>query len=319
MPHPVWRSIEPYLILLKAYKWHLSTFVLSLTGILGLLLLYLPPSYVCEMEFVPPDFSVASPLLKNAALVPGGSSDLERLYSYLQSYSLQQMVIDSFNLYRYYQLEDIPSPARRARKVRRILERNLSVRITRNATLLVSVKDTSPQMAYRMTVFIKRKVEEFCLSLIGAQKALTETTERLRAVLDEINRLEKDIAEVRTKYKIITSSPQTSLFPFVPTPESFVYYDYVLSRETRLTQLQQIYATLLEEKLRREELARIYAKPIFIIEPPYYPLYPVGPSRWILLLVGALGALALGLGALGYFYHLGWVSVPYPQAEAVES
>ncbi|MEN2992084.1 MAG: hypothetical protein ABDH91_00830 [Bacteroidia bacterium] len=319
MPHPVWRSIQLYLILLRAYRWPLFTFVLSVTAALGLLLLYLPPSYVCEMEFVPPDFGVASPLLKNAALVPGSGSDLERLYSYLQSYSLQQMVIDSFNLYRYYRLEDIPSPARRARKIRRILQQNLSVRITRNATILVSVRDTSPQMAYRMTLFIKRKVEEFCLNLIGAHKALTETHERLKAVLDEISYLEKEIAQVRTKYKIITSSPQTGLTPLVPSPEGFAYYDYILSRENRLTQLQQIYATLLEEKLRREELARIYASPIFMIEPPYYPLYPAGPNRWFLLLVGVLGALALGVGALVYFYHLGWISVPHPQAEAVES
>lgn len=296
-----------YLHTFRRYLPIVLVFSVLFTVIVGYVQLAKGDTYVCEMEFVPPDFSMASPLLRTAALVPGSASDLERTYGYLHSFSLRQELVDTFKLYAHYGLDKISNPRRRAEKLESLLHDNIQIRITKNATITVRVYDKSPDFAYRVADFLKRKVEGFCRDIIGMDQALAEKERQLRELMGEIQSLEQKLAALRTQYRIITSGQHGAGTPSIPTPEAFAQYDRVLSMESRLVRLQETYANLLEEKGRREDFVRVYASPIFIIQPPYKPLYPENPHLVLFLTVAFVGSFVLGMGLVWYAQRIGLI------------
>ncbi|MCS7296648.1 MAG: hypothetical protein NZ611_00295 [Bacteroidia bacterium] len=271
------------------------------------------------MEFVPPDFKLASPLLEKAALVPGSASDLERIYSYLHSFSLYRELIDTFNLYSHYEISHLTDEQKRSKKIQRILEQNIQVRITRNATILVQVYDRVPRMAYEITLFLLRRTENFCRQIIGMEKALAETQRQLEELLREVRRIEEELSRLRTQYKIITGGSEQSVrSPLIPTLEAFAHYDKVLSMETRLVRLQHIYTNLMEEKVRREDFIRIYPTPIFVIQPPYEPVYPDTLNPYLLIGLGLMGSCLIAMGVAYYLHFLGLLKAPQSQSREIE-
>ncbi|MCX7605920.1 MAG: hypothetical protein N2170_01475 [Bacteroidia bacterium] len=301
-------SFENLKLYLRVALRHWKGIVVSSLGatlVISLWLFSRPDEYVSETEFVPPDLSTASPLLREAALVPGTASDLERVYSYLNSFALRQALIDSFNLYTYYHLDRESSPRKRAQALNAILNRVLDVRITRNSTILLSVRDTSPDHAYAMTAFLVRQVERFCKGIIRMDESLQETENQLQKLSAEIRSLEESLSSLRVKYRIFTSGENRNGAISLGGPEALAHYDKVLSQETRLIRLQEAYARLLEEKIRREDFLKVYPQVIFIIQPPYKPIFTSGLSRWLLFLITLVGSFILSCILFLYAYYIG--------------
>ncbi|MCX7763326.1 MAG: hypothetical protein N2253_00335 [Bacteroidia bacterium] len=293
------------IIILKLYWKVIVGFSVGFTSVVSYFLLSAPEVYVCELEFVPPDFSMASPLLENAALVPGSASDLERVYSYLHSYSLRRELIDTFDLYRRYGLDKVTNPQRRAKKAEAVLKDKIQIRITKNATILIRVSDTSPNFSYKLATFLQKKVERFCTNVIGMNEALAEKQRQIQDILKEIKGLEEELSKLRVTHQILTAGPTRSGTPSLPTKEAFSYYDRVLSMESRLVQLQETYAHLLEEKARREDFIRAHSSPIFLIQPPYEPTYPTGPNPYLVIALSLLGSIAFSTFVVIYAGMLG--------------
>ncbi len=306
-----------YIKLIRQYSWRILLVSTVLSLIFAVWWLNRPLVYECETEVVPPDLSMASPLLREAALVPGTASDLERVYSYLHSHWLRQVLIDSFQLYKRYGLEGLPSPARRARKMNRILDQLLTIQITRNSTLLITVRDTSAQFTYDVSVFLVRQVERFCKGIIRMQEALDETQNQLKQLITEIHALEAHLSELRVKYRIFPAQEEYAK-SLLGSPEALRYYDQVLSEETRLRRLQEAYARLVEEKIRREDFLRVYPQALFLIQPPYKPLYPAGPERWVVILLFALSSVGLTTFLVLYAYHVGLLPESRPSESTAE-
>ncbi|RMF52814.1 MAG: hypothetical protein D6750_01745, partial [Bacteroidetes bacterium] len=281
-------QLPAYIKVIRQYGWRILLVSAGLSVAFTVWWLTRPIEYECETELVPPDLSMASPLLREAALVPGTASDLERVYSYLHSHWLQQALIDSFHLYERFGLGSLPSPARRARKMKHILDRLVTVQITRNSTLLITVRDTSAQLTYEISAFLVRQVERFCKGIIRMQEALDETQNQLKELTHEIRALEAHLSELRVKYRIFPAQEENAR-SLLGSPDALRYYDQVLSEETRLRRLQEAYARLVEEKIRREDFLRVYPQSIFLIQPPYKPLYPAGLERWVVILLSVLG------------------------------
>ncbi|MCX8112476.1 MAG: hypothetical protein N3E49_04675 [Bacteroidia bacterium] len=298
-------KVQLFLDALALYWRGVLVFSVVVTSIFSYIVLSAPDLYVCEVEFVPPDFSMASPLLEHAALIPGNSADLERTYSYLQSYSLRQELIDTFKLYSHYGLDKIEDPRRRGKKLKSMIEESIHIRITKNATILIQITDPNPEFAYKVAGFFQRKVESFCRSAIGMDKALAETEQQLQELLSEIKNLEQTLSELRVRYKIITSGPSALGMPQVPSPEAFAEYDKVLSLESRLVELQKAYTGLLEERGRRKDFVRVYPSPIFVIQPPYKPIYPINTNPYLLIGLAFLSSFGFAVAVTAYAYHIG--------------
>lgn len=296
--------LPAYVKLIRQYGWRILLVSAGLSLIFAVWWLTRPVEYECELEVVPPDLSMASPLLREAALVPGTASDLERVYSYLHSHWLRQALIDSFRLYERYGLEGLPSPARRARKMKNILEGLISIQITRNSTILIVVRDTSPDFTYEVSAFLVRQIERFCKNIIRMQEALNEMENRLKELTSEIRALEAHLSGLRVKYRIFPAQEEYAQ-SFLGSLEALQYYDQVLSEETRLRRLQEAYARLVEEKIRREDFLRVYPQTLFLIQPPYKPLYPAGPEKWVVILLFTLGSVGLTTFLVLYAYHVG--------------
>lgn len=198
--------------LLRTVWHHYWKILLGVTGSLGVLVgvwaFTREELYESEAEFFPPDLSVASPLLREAALVPGSASDLERVYSYLSSPQVQLKLIDTFRLYEHYAIPATASPRKRARYVQKRLEQNLTLRFTRNSTILIRVQDTDSVYAYRIADFLLREAEAFCKGIIRVEESLTELERQLQSLLSEMHTLEENLAALRTRYKILTAGEQ---------------------------------------------------------------------------------------------------------------
>ncbi|MCS7189233.1 MAG: hypothetical protein RMJ66_05555 [Bacteroidia bacterium] len=273
-----------------------------ITLIISIRILSQPKLYETHAEFIPPDLSMASPLLKNAALVPGTTSDLERVYSYLNSSIIKEALIDSFNLYDHYGFERKSSYRK---KVEEILEENIVVRITRNSTILIYVRDASPEYAYKIASFLLRKSEEFCKNIIRMKESLEETERQIKALLSEMQNLEESLSMLRVKYRIITTEPEKNYRLNLTDTAALAHYDKVLSQETRLRRLQEAYASLLEEKYRRENFLRVHPHSIFIVQPPYVPLFPKGINKGLLILLIGIGSMVLIFILILYAHYIG--------------
>ncbi len=310
--------------LLRAVWRHYWKILFGVTGALAVLVgvwaFTREELYESEAEFFPPDLSAASPLLRDAALVPGSANDLERVYSYLSSRQVQLKLIDTFRLYEHYAIPATASPRKRARYVQKRLEQNLTLRFTRNSTILIRVQDTDPLYAYRIADFLLREAEVFCKGVIRVEESLAELERQLQSLLAEMHTLEENLATLRTRHRILTAGEQRTGIVQLGSPEALAFYDKVLSQETRLVRLQEAYADLLEEKYRRENFLRTYPQSIFVVQPPFLPPFPVNFHPWLVLLVGTLGGFLATLLFLMYAHHVGLISPkPLPQAQEAEA
>ncbi|GIV24069.1 MAG: hypothetical protein N3A68_03350 [Bacteroidia bacterium] len=304
-------NIDKYIKVWYKYRFLWAVFTVTLPLIAGAWAILQQPMYVVETEFVPPDLSIASPLLKQAALTPGQASDLERLYSYLNSYSVRQALIDSFQLYDHYHIPALKNARKRFYEISKIIEKNVKIRITRNSTILLRVTDTSAHYAYAMADFLLRKAEGFCKDVIHMEEALEETNRQLKSLLQEIHQIENNLSELRVKYRILTApSENKTILLSIGTPEALAHYDQIISQENRLIRLQETYAHLLEEKYRRENFLRVYPRALFVIQAPYLPTFPEEISIGLVIGLTALGSFLLSSILILYAYHIGLLPPP---------
>lgn len=301
-------KIIGYLKVWYRYKFFWILFTIIFPLVAGVWAILQQPKYVVETEFVPPDLSMASPLLEQAALTPGQASDLERLYSYLNSYSVRQALIDSFRLYDHYHIAAHKNNRKRFYEISKIIEKNVTIRITRNSTILLRVTDTSAYYAYAMADFLLRKAERFCKDIIHMEEALEETNRQLQNLLQEIHQIETTLSTLRVKYRILTAPEEKkTVLLSIGNTEGLAHYDQIISQENRLIRLQETYAHLLEEKYRRENFLRVYPRALFVIQEPYLPTFPEEIPIGLIVSLSAVGSFLLASGLLLYAYQIGWL------------
>ncbi|MGQ9864379.1 MAG: hypothetical protein ACUVRD_07875 [Bacteroidia bacterium] len=293
-----------FIPLLRRHAW-IFLFPLLLSLGVGLYWLFQPDEYLAQVEFIPPEFELLTHP-KYPQHAPGKAADLERLYGYLSAEYTHLLIAEELDLIRNYQIDTTLPTSNRITKLLLQIRDHIEVKITPNSTIMVQVYDKNPSFARKVAETYLEKAETFCQTMSRLQDALHETKAQLTSVENNLKDLEKRLSSLRTQYRIWLPV-RTENTPTLPTlsAQSAEAYDAVLSLETRLIELQKVYAEVIGTYWQQERFIRSNPKLIILIQPPRTPDVPKRPRRLLIFLSTLVGSIAVTLFFLVYAYRLG--------------
>lgn len=180
----------------------------------------------------------------------GNDDDIDRVLTIANSSELAQFVIDSFHLYRHY---DIDSTTRKAAyRVRMAFHKHFEIKKTKLSALELSIEDTDKEMSAKMTKAARDKINQINQGLLKAgQNKIIKTYEA--EIIQKENQLKQvgdSLISLRRKFGIYNIVAQTES---MPAQLSEAEADLV-SNTTRLEVLRQ------SPRTPRDTIANLEAK-----------------------------------------------------------
>jgi tyrosine-protein kinase Etk/Wzc len=199
------------------YRWRKPLVLLCVAaGILSAGLSLMLPNYYKASTI----FLVASPdqskpeLLFNRGMSLrteyfGNANDIDRILTIAESGELVQFLVDSFNLYKHYDID--PKNPKASHLMREQLFSLYTVKKTKRDGIELSVEDIDPKMASDMANAARQKIEDIAKKLIRQSQNLT-----IEAFQNNISSKEglllsigDSLATLRSQYKIYNVVAQT--------------------------------------------------------------------------------------------------------------
>jgi tyrosine-protein kinase Etk/Wzc len=210
-------SLLDFLFIITKARKFLFIFVFVITGGATLLALLTPKLYMASVSVFPAEQAdILSSLSGITSLAKsfspfkglssiGGPNEIDKYIAILKSKSVQQRVIDNFNLRKVYDLEGQPMW-----KVEKQLSGNLEFKIEDEGYLLISAYDENPDLASKMANYLIEILNEINTKLhITNAKATREFVEkRYFQNLADISELETEMTQFQEKYGVIAVPEQ---------------------------------------------------------------------------------------------------------------
>lgn len=174
--------------------------------------LLLPNYYEAETIFyaASPDLAKPSPLgtSSNRLRYYGESEDVDRLLSIANSSELLQELVDSFGLYKHYEID--PAQNLATFKVRKKIGKAMSIEKTKYDAIRIAVEDLDPFFAREMTNFARNRINKKAQKLVkNSQKTLLATFEaNISNKEKSLNELNTELDQARKKYNIFDTRIQ---------------------------------------------------------------------------------------------------------------
>lgn len=205
-------------VLRTLFRWKKAIFYFCLAvGVLAAVVVLLVPVYYQAATV----FFVASPDQSKPELIFGSSttepefygddSDIDRMLTIAESNELVDFLIDSFNLYRHY---DIDSTKARAPYYLKLHFFDLyDVRKTKRDAILLSIEDRDPDTATRMTRAARDRINTIAQNLVRATQAQKIQTYRssIGSKTEQLAILSDSLVRLRKKYGIYNALAQSEL------------------------------------------------------------------------------------------------------------
>lgn len=294
------------------YWWQAKFWILGGTILFGLVVglwsLTMPDEYLSESEFIPPVFQKL-PLNAGGQVIPGEYEDIEQIIAYLSSEQIKSKIVKEFKITQRYAIPEDLGPKQKRKRILAIIDQNIKVIKTKHATIQLKTYDISADTAYLLNLFLLKEAESFCQNTAKYKEYLNNSILALESLKKELSEIENTLADFRTKYKVFTLSDaqeaptQTAIQLMLRNPESLQRYDQVVSLETRMRRLQELYVRLYERIDEARLIVNTYPQLLFMIQEPYKKEFPDRPKRLLMIgLASLIGFLALsGLGVYAGF------------------
>lgn len=207
-------------VLQAVWKWKKQIAWVSLATAIGtalISLLFLPNYYRSTTVF----FS-ASPKMAQADIVFGWGSgemriygddfDTDRVITIAESNEIVDYLVDSFNLFRHYQIDSTVSRARY--KVREKFRELYEVKKNKREAIELSLEDKSPELARRMVNAARNKINEIGKSLVkNSQKDLVIAYKsNIREMDLIIQTLSDSLMNAREEHGIFSTTSQSEVY-----------------------------------------------------------------------------------------------------------
>ena len=210
--------------LLSKIRWILilSFAVALLTAGASLLL---PNYYEASTIFyaASPDLSAPAPLSTSQEKIKvyGNDEDLDRLLSIASSSQLSEFLIDSFDLYKHYEIDR--NAVRASYKVRKKLNKHMNVLKTKFGAIDLSVEDKVPEMAASISNAARKRISEIAQSLIkdSQRKTIKNYQENIKDKEASLVILTDSISTLRERYGIIDAESQGEVLASSSAQASF--------------------------------------------------------------------------------------------------
>ncbi|MDX1666965.1 MAG: hypothetical protein R3350_07040, partial [Saprospiraceae bacterium] len=206
------------------YEWRRGILYTCLIALLGSIVisLLLPVYYRATTVFLAASPDQAKPELlygrgTREAGYYGNESDIDRILMISESNELIDFLIDSFSLYRHY---DIDSTGIRApHYIRRAFFEVYEVKKTERNAIELSVEDQDRILAARMANAAQQKIDELTQQLIKkSQKKLIQSYQQNIETKEALlQRLSDSLITVRKKFGIFNSSAQSEVLAEIVT------------------------------------------------------------------------------------------------------
>ena len=139
----------------------------------------------------------------------GDQSDIDRLLTIGESSELVDFLVDSFDLYRHYNID--PAGKRAAYKVREVFFGRYDIVKTKRDAIELSIEDTDPSLAAKMTNAAREKIDEFAQKLIkdSQWKALASYEQNIATKEKQLKAAADSLVKLRETYGIYNIDAQT--------------------------------------------------------------------------------------------------------------
>lgn len=260
--------------------------VLAVIVTTSIISLFVPNYYTSDTIFYAASPDLADPIPiggqdKNIRIF-GDDTDLDRLFTIASSHELQSFIIDSFELYKHYDIDTNDVKARF--KVKEKFSKNFKTIKTKYRALHLSIEDKDPEMAARMVNAARDKIGEIAQKIVkGSQQRLIQNYEtNMRKKQERNDTLSNTILRMKNQYGIMNVSSQAEIYTSIITrTESELQlekgkYDYFTSKKLSRDSINK-YASVvlgLENKLtqakQKQEIFNKNIAPIIQMEQELY-------------------------------------------------
>ncbi len=198
------------LLLKRLYKWRKSILVgtaiaFILTCIVALIL---PEYYKARTSFYTASQDLASPesifgLSNDKTKYFGTNEDEDRIMAIAQSRSMLDFIIDSFDLYTYYDID--PEGSQAHYKIYNKVQKRFDVSRSENDEMHLEFIDKSPEFTARVVNAATYKLQELGIQDIKkSQKGMIANYESfLTSKSSQLDRLRDSLAALKTKFNIV--------------------------------------------------------------------------------------------------------------------
>lgn len=191
----------------------LVTFLAALISVVVSLLL--PNYYAASTSFYAASQDLAKPSPIGGQEQPtvfyGTDSDLDRLFSMAQSEKINQFLIDSFDLYKHYEID--PDDQKAAYKIRLKLQKLYSTVKTKYDALELIIEDKDPIMATKMANATRNKISQLAMELLKNSQS-----QQIQSFKDNIQKKEADLSIIndsliilKNKYGVVDLNTQSEV------------------------------------------------------------------------------------------------------------
>lgn len=208
----------------RLFKWRKSIIIGTIIAFIlaCILVLVIPDYYKARTSFYPASQDLASPenifgLTNNKTYYYGTTDDEDRIMAIASSKSLYNFLIDSFNLYKHYEIDSTDQDARY--KIYNTLKGRYNVTKSENGEIHIVVVDRNPAFTARVANAATLKLQDLGVQDIKlSQKRMINNYESLISFKKKrLNLLQDSLAELKQKYKIIDSETQAEQLSFMLT------------------------------------------------------------------------------------------------------
>ena len=180
----------------------------------AIIVLLLPEYYQSTTVFfaTSPDQATPELLFGDGTIAPelyGNENDIDRLLTISESNELIDFLVDSFNLYTHYDI-DQDSPKGQY-YVRRHFLGLYDVTKTKRDAIQLSIEDKDPEFAQRITQTARLKIDDLAQTLIkdGQERAIATFVANVNSKGEQITVLSDTLQALRQRYGIFNSEAQS--------------------------------------------------------------------------------------------------------------
>ena len=141
----------------------------------------------------------------------GGDADIDRLISIAKSNDLIEFLIDEFNLYDHYDIDQNHPKA--AFFVRKELMKLYNVQKTKLDAISLSVEDLDPQKAAQIATAARNKIDELSSKLVkkSQKNMLNAIKASINEKIEELSIISDSLSRIREKYGVYNLETQSEV------------------------------------------------------------------------------------------------------------
>lgn len=216
-------SLLDILKVLGRWKKHIitTTAIIGIISVIGSLTM--PNYYQSSTTFYAahPDLANPDPIggEQTNKFIYGTGDDLDRLFSVANSNSIQEFLIQKFDLFTHYNIDSTTLKGK-AKMIKKF-NKNYKTELTKYEAMTLSIEDKDPQIAYEMVVAAREKLSLLVQNILkrSQKKTLDIAYNNMIDQQKSLSSLNDSISILKTKYGIVDSKTQGEVFATMLTKE----------------------------------------------------------------------------------------------------